>query len=119
MTIQATSIGQVYKKQPEIGLKVNKAFMVPIEHIYLDTEQNVRDLDMDHIKSLSCSFENGAPIKALVVQTTKSGFMVIDGQHTYEAAKIAGAKRLECKEFTGNEAEKNSVHGFQQPGKAA
>lgn len=106
MEITATSVGQAYKKQPELGLKVNKAFMVPVDHIYLDTDQNVRDLDWDHINSLAASFEQGSPIKALVVQTTEKGFLVVDGQHTFEAAKIAGASRLECKEFSGSEAEK-------------
>lgn len=106
MTINAASIGQAYKKQPELGLKVNKAFMVPVEHIYLDVEQNVRDLDWEHINSLAASFDQRSPIKALIVQTTKDGFMVVDGQHTFEAAKIAGALRLECKEFAGTEAEK-------------
>lgn len=106
MEIKSTSIGQAYKKQPELGLKVNKTFMVPVEHIYLDTEQNVRDLDHEHIQSLAQSFEQGSPIKALIVQTTQRGFLVVDGQHTFEAAKMAGAIRLECKEFTGSEAEK-------------
>lgn len=106
MRINTTSVGQAYAKQSELGIKVNKTFMVPIEHIYLDVEQNVRDLDQDHIQALASSFEQGSPIKALIVQTTQNGFVVVDGQHTYEAAKLAGAIRLECKEFVGSEAEK-------------
>lgn len=106
MEIQATSVGQAYKTQgADLDIKVNKTFMVPVEHLMIEDGFNVRDLDQDHIQSMAQSYADGKMMPALVIRTTKSGFKVIDGHHRLSAAKIAGVQRLECKEFTGTEAE--------------
>ncbi|MGL5293287.1 MAG: ParB/RepB/Spo0J family partition protein [Aeromonas sp.] len=65
----------------------------------------MRDLDQDHIDAMAQSYSEGKMMPALVIRTTKDGFKVIDGHHRLSAAKIAGVQRLECKEFTGTEAE--------------
>jgi ParB family chromosome partitioning protein len=104
--IKATSVGQAYKTQrADLDIKVNKTFMVPIEHLRIEDGFNVRDLDQEHIEAMTQSYQDGRMMPALVIRTTQDGFKVIDGHHRLSAAKIAGVKRLECKEFTGTEAE--------------
>lgn len=104
--IKATSVGQAYKSQgADLDIKVNKTFMVPVEHLMIEDGFNVRDLDQDHIQSMAESYRDGRMMPALVIRTTRDGFKVIDGHHRLSAAKIAGVHRLECKEFTGTEAE--------------
>ncbi|OFC42770.1 ParB/RepB/Spo0J family partition protein [Aeromonas hydrophila] len=104
--INATSVGQAYKTQgADLDIKVNKTFMVPVEHLFIEDGFNVRELDQEHIQSLVESYREGRMMPALVIRTTRGGFKVIDGHHRLSAAKIAGVHRLECKEFTGTEAE--------------
>lgn len=106
MDIQATSVGQAYKTHgADLDIKVNKTFMVPVEHLMIEDGFNVRDLDQEHIQAMAQSYSEGKMMPALVIRTTKTGFKVIDGHHRLSAAKIAGVHRLECKEFTGTEAE--------------
>lgn len=106
MDIQATSVGQAYKTQrADLDIKVNKTFMVPVEHLMIEDGFNVRDLDQEHIQAMAQSYSEGKMMPALVIRTTKAGFKVIDGHHRLSAAKIAGVHRLECKEFAGTEAE--------------
>lgn len=104
--INATSVGQAYKKQAqELGITLNKTFMVPVDHLLIESGFNVRDLDQEHIEAMAQSYSEGGMMPAIVVRTTKDGFKVIDGHHRLSAAKIAGVHRLECKEFAGTEAE--------------
>lgn len=104
--IKATSVGQAYKNQgSDLDIKVNKTFMVPVEHLITEDGFNVRDLDQDHISAMAQAYQDGKMMPALVIRTTQSGFKVIDGHHRLSAAKIAGVRRLECKEFAGSEAE--------------
>lgn len=106
MEIKATSVGQAYKNQAaELDIKVNKTFMVPVEHLMIEDGFNVRDLDQEHIQAMAASYTEGRMMPALVIRTTKEGFKVIDGHHRLSAAIIAGVQRLECKEFSGTEAE--------------
>lgn len=79
--------------------------MVPVDHLLIEDGFNVRDLDQEHIQAMALSYSEGKMMPALVIRTTKSGFKVIDGHNRLSAAKIAGVHRLECKEFTGTEAE--------------
>lgn len=105
--IKSTTVGQAYAKQgKELGIAVNKTFMVPIEHIFAESGFNVRDLDQEHIQSIADAYESGKMLPAIVVDTTSTGFKIIDGHHRFEAAKIAGVSRLECKQFVGSESEK-------------
>lgn len=106
MEIKATSVGQAYKHQKdELGITLNKTFMVPVDHPMIESGFNVRDLDQEHIDAMAKSYNEGRMMPAIVVRTTKDGFKVIDGHHRLSAAKIAGVHRLECKEFSGTEAE--------------
>lgn len=104
--IKATSVGQAYKTQgADLDIKVNKTFMVPVELLIVECGFNVRDLDQEHIDAMAQSYSEGKMMPALVIRTTKDGFKVVDGHHRLSAARIAGVQRLECKEFTGTEAE--------------
>jgi ParB family chromosome partitioning protein len=97
------SIGTVYSKQgKELDIKVNKTFLVPLEHIFIEEGFNIRELDSEHIDSISAAYSDGLPVPAIVVQTVGNRFKVVDGAHRYTAALIAGVVRLECKEFSGN-----------------
>lgn len=104
--INATSVGQAYKTQgTDLDIKVNKTFMVPVEHLRIEDGFNVREIDQEHVAALAESYKEGRMMPALVIKTTRDGFKIIDGHHRLSAAKIAGVQRLECKEFTGTEAE--------------
>lgn len=106
MKIQTISLGQAYKKQgKELDIKVNKAFMVPLDSIFAEDGFNVRELDRDHIESIASAYSDGALIPAIIVKTMPNGFKIIDGHHRFEAAKLANVMRIECKEFVGNEAD--------------
>jgi ParB family chromosome partitioning protein len=97
------SIGTVYSKQgKELDIKVNKTFLVPPEHIFIEEGFNIRELDQDHIDSIAAAYSDGLPVPAIVVQTVGNRFKIVDGAHRYTAAVIAGVVRLECKEFNGN-----------------
>lgn len=44
--IEGVTLGSAYAKQgAELGIKVNKTFLVPMEHIYIEPGFNIRDLD--------------------------------------------------------------------------
>lgn len=102
--IKGVTIGSTYSKQgKDLGIAVNKTFMVPVEHLVIESGFNVRDLDEDHINGIAEAYEAGRLMPAIVVKTTADGFKVIDGHHRFEGAKKANVQRLECKEFVGSE----------------
>lgn len=104
--IEGVTLGSTYAKQgAELGIKVNKTFLVPMEHIYIEPGFNVRDLDPEHVESIRQGYDAGQPIPPITVKTTPQGFKVIDGHHRYSAAELAGVTRLECKEFLGSDAD--------------
>jgi len=103
---KGTTLGSSYEKGgKDSGIKVNKTFLVDIGLIYAEQGFNVRELDQEHIESLRLAFESGQPIPAVVGKTTPAGFKIIDGHHRFEAAKLAGVARLECKDFHGTDAD--------------
>lgn len=103
---KGSTLGSSYEKGgKDSGIKVNKTFMVDIEKIFIESGFNVRELDSAHIEQLRIGFESGQPIPAIVGKVTPLGFKVIDGHHRFEAAKLAGVTRLECKDFNGTDAD--------------
>ena len=101
-----STLGSSYEKGgKESGIKVNKTFMVDVDRIFIETGFNVSDLDQEHIEQIRLGFESGQPIPAIVGKVTPAGFKVIDGHHRFEAAKLAGVLRLECKDFNGTDAD--------------
>ena len=104
--IKGTSVGQAYKNQgAALDIKVNKTFMVPVDHLITEEGFNVRELDQEHIAAIAEAYREGKLMPAIVIKTTTVGFKIIDGHHRLSAAKLAGVQRLECKEFVGTEAE--------------
>lgn len=104
------TLGQLYSAGNS-GLTVKKTHMVPLQSIYIEEGFNVRDIDLEHVNEFKESFIAGEYIPPLFVEVTEKGVKVIDGHHRYlgalEAVK-AGHEiaRIECKDFTGSEADK-------------
>lgn len=93
------------------GLTVKKTHMVPLQSIYIEEGFNVRDIDFDHVNEFKEAFIAGEYIPPLFVEVTEKGVKVIDGHHRYlgalEAVKSGHEiARIECKDFTGTEADK-------------
>lgn len=104
--IEGVTLNSTYAKQgAELGIKVNKTFMVPMEHIFIEPGFNIRDIDPEHVESIRQGYDAGQPVPAIIVKTTPEGFKVIDGHHRYLAAQLAGVARIECKEFAGTDAD--------------
>ena len=104
------TLGQLYSTGNS-GLTVKKTHMVPLQSIYIEEGFNVRDIDLEHVNEFKEAFIAGEYIPPLFVEVTERGVKVIDGHHRYlgalEAVK-AGHEiaRIECKDFTGSEADK-------------
>lgn len=104
--IEGVTLNSTYSKQgTELGIKVNKTFLVPVEHIYIEPGFNIRDLDTEHVEAIRQGYDSGQPIPPITVKTTPQGFKVLDGHHRFSAAVLAGVARLECKEFAGTDAD--------------
>ena len=104
--IKGVSLNSTYASQgAELGIKVNKTFLVPVEHIYIEPGFNIRDLDPEHVEAIRQGYDAGQPIPPITVKTTPQGFKVLDGHHRYSAAQLAGVTRIECKEFAGTDAD--------------
>jgi len=104
--IEGVTLNSTYAKQgAELGIKVNKTFLVPVEHIYIEPGFNIRDLDPEHVEAIRQGYDAGQPIPPITVKTTPQGFKVLDGHHRYSAAQLAGVTRIECKEFAGTDAD--------------
>lgn len=95
------------------GIAVNKTYLVPVDQLYLEPGYNIRDADEQHVEYFAQCWESGQPIPALTVIPDADGQQVkiLDGQHRYLGAMKAierGAPiaRIECKDFTGDEADK-------------
>ena len=104
------TLGQLYSTGNS-GLTVKKTHMVPLQSIYIEEGFNVRDIDFDHVNEFKEAFIAGEYIPPLFVEVTEKGVKVIDGHHRYlgalEAVKSGHEiARIECKDFTGTEADK-------------
>lgn len=86
----AKSIGNVYdiakKNGVELGIKVNKTFLVPKELVYIEEGHNIRDIDHDHVEMFRQAYEADKPVPALYVTIQPKGFRVEEGHHR----KLAG-----------------------------
>lgn len=104
------TLGQLYGTG-DSGLTVKKTHMVPLDKIYIEEGFNVRDIDNEHVNEFKESFIAGEYIPPLFVEVIGNRVKIIDGHHRYlgaiEAVK-AGHEiaRIECKDFTGSEADK-------------
>ncbi len=109
-----TTLSKVYANaEIRNSIVVNKSYVVPIEMLYLEDGYNIRDADKSHVEYFAQCWESGQPIPALTVIPDADGkkVKILDGQHRYLGALRAierGAPivRIECKDFTGDEADK-------------
>lgn len=104
------SLGQLYNDK-DAGLTTRKTYNVPLEKIYAEDGYNVRELNQAHVIEFRDAFIAGEYIPPLAVEVTEQGVKVIDGHHRYHGALAAVEMgheivRLECKDFTGSEADK-------------
>ncbi|XTZ39544.1 ParB/RepB/Spo0J family partition protein [Salmonella enterica] len=104
------SLGQLYNDK-DAGLTTRKTYNVPLEKIYAEDGYNVRELNHAHVIEFRDAFIAGEYIPPLAVEVTEQGVKVIDGHHRYHGALAAVEMgheivRLECKDFTGSEADK-------------
>jgi len=93
------------------GTKVNKTYMVPMNELYIEPGFNVREIDQAHVEEFRDAFIAGEFVPPLAVQVTEQGIKVIDGHHRYHGALLATEAgheiaRLECKDFSGTEADR-------------
>ena len=109
-----TTLSKIYAdKETRNGIAVNKTYLVPIEQLYLEPGYNIRDADPAHVEYFAQCWESGQPLPAIIVIPDADGKRqrILDGQHRYLGALKAierGAPivRIECKDFTGDEADK-------------
>lgn len=104
------SLGQLYNDK-DAGLTTRKTYNIPLDKIYAEDGYNVRELNQAHVIEFRDAFIAGEYIPPLAVEVTEQGVKVIDGHHRYHGALAAVAMgheivRLECKDFTGSEADK-------------
>lgn len=108
-----TTLSKIYSdKETRDGIAVNKTYLVPVERLYLEPGHNIREADQEHVKYFADCWAAGSPIPALVVTPMADGRIKIeDGQHRYLGALMAISNgtpiaRIECKDFTGDEADR-------------
>lgn len=101
---------------------VRKTFMVPLNELYVEPGFNIRDIDPEHVEEFHQAYAAGEYVPALAVEVTSQGVKIIDGHHRYHGALLAQADghdiRLECKDFTGNEADKVAFMVTSSQGRA-
>lgn len=108
------SLSQRYaNKETRDGITVNKTYLVPVDQLYLEQGYNIREADEQHVEYFAQCWESGQPIPALTVIPDSDGkrIKILDGQHRYLGALRAIERgvpiaRIECKDFTGDEADK-------------
>lgn len=94
-----------------IGTTTKKTYLVPLADLYIEDGYNVREINLEHVEEFKAAFIAGEYVPPLAVEVNERGVKIIDGHHRYmgaQAACEAGHEvvRLECKDFTGTEADK-------------
>ena len=120
-----SSLLSLYKAKEKNGTEttVKKTFLVPLAELYVEPGYNVREIDQEHAEEFRDAFIAGEFIPPLAVQVTEHGVKVIDGHHRYYGAKMATkagheVARLECKDFSGSEADRIAFMVTSSQGKA-
>lgn len=120
-----SSLLSLYKAKDKNGTEttVKKTFLVPLSELYVEPGYNVREIDQEHVEEFRDAFIAGEFIPPLAVQVTEHGVKVIDGHHRYYGAKMAtdsghDIARLECKDFSGSEADRIAFMVTSSQGKA-
>ncbi|OON35633.1 DNA-binding protein [Izhakiella australiensis] len=108
-----SSLSLHYKGKEKNGTEttVKKTFLVPLAELYIEPGYNVREIDQAHIEEFRDAYIAGEFVPPLAVQVTEKGIKIIDGHHRYHGALLATESgteipRLECKDFSGTEADR-------------
>ncbi|ALV92443.1 MULTISPECIES: ParB/RepB/Spo0J family partition protein [Pantoea] len=108
-----SSLSLHYKGKEKNGTEttVKKTFLVPLAELYIEPGYNVREIDQAHIEEFRDAYIAGEFVPPLAVQVTDKGIKIIDGHHRYHGALLATESgteipRLECKDFSGTEADR-------------
>jgi len=120
-----SSLLSLYKAKEKNGTEttVKKTFLVPLAELYVEPGYNVREIDQEHVAEFRDVFIAGEFVPPLAVQVTEQGIKIIDGHHRYYGAKMASEAgheipRLECKDFSGSEADRIAFMVTSSQGKA-
>lgn len=99
------TIGQLYKTGAG-DVKATKTYNVGLELLYIEDGFNVRDICDEHVGAISDAYRAGEYLPPIVVKHMPDGRLkIIDGHHRFLAAKQAEVLRLECKDYTGSDAD--------------
>ena len=108
-----SSLLSLYKSKEKNGTEMSakKTFLVPLAELYIEPGYNVREIDQAHIEEFRDAYISGEFVPPLAVQVTEKGIKIIDGHHRYHGALLATESgteipRLECKDFSGTEADR-------------
>ncbi|WP_017346143.1 ParB/RepB/Spo0J family partition protein [Pantoea sp. A4] len=108
-----SSLLSLYKAKEKNGTEMSakKTFLVPLAELYIEPGYNVREIDQAHIEEFRDAYIAGEYVPPLAVQVTEHGIKIIDGHHRYQGALLATQEgheipRLECKDFSGTEADR-------------
>ncbi len=116
------TLGQLYKSN-DTGITVKKTYMVPFDELYIDEENNIRNVDQEHAATFREMWLAGdIPDPLLVEIMPDNRCRIVDGQHRFVGAQMArelGCEiaRIECKDFNGTEADRYSMMFKRAQGK--
>ena len=118
-----TTLAQYYsqKDKNNSGITTKKTFMVPLSELYVVDGEQGRPLNQAHAEAMRDAWIAGDSLPALVVEVTDRGIKIIDGQHRYAGAIMAGEMgveipRIECQDFVGTELEKMALQAKRSQG---
>lgn len=95
----AKSMAGIYeaakKNDLDLGIKVNKTFLVPKELIYIEEGHNIRAIDPEHVEMFRAAYADNRPVPPLFVTIQSQGLRVEEGHHR----KMAGDQVPELTHF--------------------
>lgn len=119
-----STLSLIYKEKDknDTNITTRKTYLLGVDELYVEPGYNVREIDQQHVEEFRDAFIAGEHVPPLTVQVTEQGVKIIDGHHRYHGAKLAQEAgheiRLECKDFTGSEADRIAFMVTSSQGRA-
>ena len=85
MARKSNSLSGVYTATKDSGASLQKEFLIPISSIQCDWDENIRDLNQEHIERWQHSMREGEWIPSVLVEMREGVPHVIEGFHRYTA----------------------------------
>lgn len=85
MARKSNSLSGVYNATKAAGASLQKEFLIPIASIKCDWDENIRELDQEHIERWQHSMREGEWIPSVLVEMRDGTPHVIEGFHRYTA----------------------------------